>query len=146
MALSAPYTCATAGGLSVVYALLQTRVGLYRLDTGCLFGTKQTDGKADDEKLTALSRAGGNFQEYVPTALLLMLLMETATPVSSKTLAAYGGALAAARVALAVAHSNTYNRNLPNLLPLRIGGFLTTIGLIAGAGVYVGLKGFKALQ
>ncbi|KAG2500467.1 hypothetical protein HYH03_002034 [Edaphochlamys debaryana] len=146
MALSAPYTCATAGGLSVIYALLQTRVGFYRLDTGCLFGTKQTDGKADDEKLTALSRAGGNFQEYVPTALMLLLLMETATPVSSKTLAAYGGALAAARVALAVAHSNTYNRNLPNLVLLRIGGFWTTIGLIVGAGAYVGFKGFKALQ
>lgn len=56
--MSAPVTSAFAGSLAVVYAGLQLRVGLYRLGSGIVFGTKKDAKSAEDEKLLHISRAG----------------------------------------------------------------------------------------
>lgn len=53
MALTAPITCLTAGGLGAVYALLQLRVGLHRFNCNILFDSKKDNGD-EDQKLTAM--------------------------------------------------------------------------------------------
>lgn len=121
-----------------MYAGLQLRVGLYRKDSGVSFGTAAAKEKLEDMYLTGISRAGANMGEYVPTALFLMFLMESQAKVSRDNLIAFGSALAAARILHATALSTYY---LPAWrsahLPLRALGFLSTIGLITGAGVFL---------
>ncbi len=51
-------------------------------------------------------------QEYVPTGMLLLLLLETQTDAPKKLLAAYAAAFAAARLSHAYALSNTYTPNV----------------------------------
>ncbi|KAG2488230.1 hypothetical protein HYH03_013226 [Edaphochlamys debaryana] len=140
----APYTTVAAGGLSIVYALLQTRVALYRIDTGIKFNSVTADGKPD-EYLTAIQRVGQNFGEYTPTGLLLMLLLETNSPLPKKLVAAYGAALAVSRLTHAYALNNAYNPKM-NHIPFRKFGFLSTAGLLVSAGAYLVYSGAKALR
>ncbi|KXZ40904.1 hypothetical protein GPECTOR_1413g619 [Gonium pectorale] len=143
-ALSAPLTCLTAGGLGVTYALLQLRVGLHRVNTGISLGNHGADGK-EDESLVAKSRAGGNMQEYVPTGLLLMLLMETASPLPRRLVAAFGGAFALARLSVAYALTNANNPKVDHIPPRKY-GFLATIGLLVAGGAYLAAEAVKSLR
>ena len=56
--MSAPVTTLFAGGLGVMYAGLQLRVGLYRKDSGVHFGTATKEQPEGDAFLTGISRAG----------------------------------------------------------------------------------------
>ena len=91
--------------------------------------------------------AGANMGEYAPTALILMFLMETQAKLSRDNLIAFGTALVAARILHAIALSTS---SLPAWrsahTPLRALGFLTTIGLIAGAGVFLVRWSMKSMK
>ncbi|GIL56387.1 hypothetical protein Vafri_11758 [Volvox africanus] len=143
--LSAPLTCLTAGGLGIVYVALQARVGLHRLSTGIMFGNASAEGKAEDKALTAKMRAGGNMQEYVPLGLVIMLLLETATPVPQKAVAAYGAALALSRLIAAYGIANNFTPG-SNARLLRKYGFLGTFGTIFAAGAYLTFHAVKTLH
>ncbi|GLC38984.1 hypothetical protein PLESTB_001781400 [Pleodorina starrii] len=143
--LSAPLTCLTAGGLGIVYAGLQMRVGLHRLNTGIKFGTKSEDSNAEDEALTAKSRAGGNMQEYLPLGLVTMLLLETATPLSKKAVAAFGAVFALSRLSAAYAIANTYTPGF-NAVPGRKYGFLGTVAALLAAGAYLSFHAVQTLR
>ncbi|EFJ40075.1 hypothetical protein VOLCADRAFT_108365 [Volvox carteri f. nagariensis] len=131
-------------GLGIVYAALQMRVGLHRLGSGIKFGNVTADGKTEDEALTAKMRAGGNMQEYVPFGLVLMLLMETATPMPKKAVAAYGAVLALSRLSAAYGLSNTFTPGF-NAGPPRKYGFLGTVGALIAAGAYLSIHALKTL-
>ncbi|PNH10017.1 hypothetical protein TSOC_003313 [Tetrabaena socialis] len=151
MALAAPITCATAGSLSVVYGYLQLKTALHRVQTKLIFGTKKEDGtEAEDMELVAKMRAGGNMQvrfpnEFVPTGLILLLLLETSTQLSPKLVAAFGAVFAVSRLSHAYALASACKPGF-NHIPPRKYGFLTTIGCLVAAGSYLTYAGVQALR
>jgi uncharacterized membrane protein YecN with MAPEG domain len=87
-----PATLLTAGALGLVLLVLSYRVVQMRLSG------KISIGDGGNEALSLRIRAHGNFAEYVPLALLLMLLVEAASAGTPGALYIIGGLLVLARV------------------------------------------------
>jgi uncharacterized membrane protein YecN with MAPEG domain len=84
-------------------------------------------------------------QEYLPLGLLMMLLLETATPLHRKAVAMYGVTLAVTRLLAVFAISNTYTPG-HNELPARKYGFLGTIGALLAGGAYLSYYAVQSLR
>ena len=116
VSILAPY----AGVLGLMLLVLSFRVVARRRSTGIGLGT------GGDAELERRVRAHGNFVEYVPLTLLLLVLMERGgTP--AWALHALGAALVVARLAQAV--------GLGGVLPLRVLGTVLTFAILAVAGL-----------
>jgi len=85
-------------------------------------------GTGDSEALLRASRAHGNNAEYVPLALLLLLIAELSGGASTP-LHALGGTLTVARILQA-------HGMLAGVIPTRVIGTVLTWLLIAGIAVY----------
>ncbi len=127
-----PITLLYAGGLGALMAVLSIRVPLKR---GVL---DMPMGDGGDEDLATRIRVFGNFTEYVPMALVLMLLLESAGA-SPAALHAMGGTLLAARLVHA-----RYLRMRPRLdlrqkMGRAVGAMLTWLVVTSAAGYALAL-------
>jgi uncharacterized protein len=114
-----------AFGLTVLYLLLAVRVIIYRR------GNKVSLGTGNDPVLEARIRAHGNFAEYAPLGLSLMLIAEMqGTP--SIWLHLVGALLLAGRLMHGVNFSFAIRK-----MPLRFGGMILTIFALAIGAVLV---------
>jgi uncharacterized protein len=114
-----------AFGLTVLYLLLAVRVIIYRR------GNKVSLGTGNDPVLEARIRAHGNFAEYAPLGLILMLIAEMqGTP--SIWLHLVGALLLAGRLMHGVNFSFAIRK-----MPLRFGGMILTIFALAIGAVLV---------
>lgn len=86
------------------------------------------------------------WQDYLPLGVIMMLLLETSTPLPKNAVAAFGATLAVSRLAHAYGISNTYNPKAKAASPARIYGFLTTVGALVSAGVYLTFHAVKAVS
>ena len=86
-------------------------------------------GTGDSDALLRASRAHGNNAEYVPLALLLLLIAELSGG-GSTPLHALGGTLTVARILQA-------HGMLAGVIPTRVIGTVLTWLLIAGIAVYI---------
>ena len=113
-------TCLTAATLAVLLVLLSVPISLRRQKSGISLGHE------GDDTLRNLSRAHGNFTEYAPLGLILVLLMELGgAPINY--LYAVAGALVLGRIVHAAGM-------ILASVPLRaIGTLATMFTLIAGA-------------
>jgi uncharacterized protein len=120
--MTLPITSLFAGLLAVLMIILAAMVISLRAQTGIaiLHG--------DNMKLAVAMRRFGNFTEYVPFALALLLIMELQAA-SSTWLYACGGLLLAGRLLHPFGLSATNAKD-----PLRIaGGTLTIISILVAA-------------
>jgi uncharacterized membrane protein YecN with MAPEG domain len=122
--MHAPITALYAGLLAILMLVLAVRVVLVRRSTAIGLG----DG--GNELLLARIRIHGNAAEYVPLALLLMLILEV-NGSSAGRLHALGIALVVGRVAHAQGLSQTTGTSAGRL----VGNVLTwTVILLAAVG------------
>lgn len=127
---SAPITAFYAGLLAFWFVFLSVRVVFTRRSARVGIGT------GDDKELARRVRVHGNFAEYVPLALLLMLLLEANTALAW-LLHAAGAALFVGRVA----HFLGLGRSAGDSWGRVIGTALTWAALLvlAGANLAYGL-------
>lgn len=130
---TAPNTAVCAALLACLYSVLSLRV-VYRR---CRL--RAPLGPTDDERLQRAIRVHGNFAEYVPLALLLMLLLEV-NGLGAGGLQAYGGVLVAARLAHAWGVSRP-----AEWLGWRMAATALTLGLIGAAATALLLQAWPAL-
>lgn len=121
-----------AGILAIIFIALSLYVVMGRYKYQTLFG----DGGHDD--LNRRVRIHGNFAEYVPLALLLLVLYETQAG-SAYLVHVFGIALVCGRLAHAYALKTDF-------FPARGAGVLLTLGTIGILGVILILKGITAVQ
>ena len=129
-----PATLVTAGALGLLLLVLSYRVVQMRVSG------KISLGHGDNEALLARSRAHGNFTEYVPLALILMLLIEgTSLRDTPWPLWLLGGLLVIARVL----HAWGMMLEAPN--KPRIFGALTTFTVLLVLSVWALIAGLEAI-
>ena len=114
-----------AFGLTVLYLLLAARVIIYRR------GNKVSLGNGNDPVLEARIRAHGNFAEYAPLGLILMLIAEM-QGTSSIWLHLVGVLLLVGRLM----HGINFSFAIRNM-QLRVGGMILTIFALAIGAVLV---------
>ena len=127
-----PITLLYAGILGAFMALLSIRVPLRR---GAL---DMPVGDGGDEDLATRIRAFGNFTEYVPMVLVLMLLLE-ASGAASGALHGLGGTLVAARVVHAFWLRMRMSLSLPEKLGRAAGAMLTWMVVVVSSGYALAL-------
>ncbi len=115
-----------AAALTAVYLVLTARVILYRR------GARVSLGDGDDPVLRARIRAHGNFAEFAPLGLMLLLIAEVQAT-SAVWLHLAGGLLLAGRLLHGVNFSFGLRR-----MQLRVGGMLLTL-LALGLGAVLAL-------
>lgn len=123
-----PVTSLYAALLALLLMLLSARVSLLRRATGTFFGS------GEDPRLLRAIRAQGNFVEYAPMALLLLLLLE-ARDLPTGLLHILGGAILGGRALHALGISPE-----PERLILRQLGMVLTFGAL-GVGAALLLYG-----
>ena len=114
-----------AFGLTVLYLLLAARVIIYRR------GNKVSLGTGNDPVLEARIRAHGNFAEYAPLGLILMLIAEM-QGTSSIWLHLVGVLLLVGRLMHGINFSFAIRK-----MQLRVGGMILTIFALAIGAVLV---------
>ena len=114
-----------AFGLTVLYLLLAARVIIYRR------GNKVSLGTGNDPVLEARIRAHGNFAEYAPLGLILMLIAEM-QGTSSIWLHLVGVLLLVGRLMHGINFSFAIR-----MMQLRVGGMILTIFALAIGAVLV---------
>ena len=120
--MTADITGFYAGILACLFVVLSTRVILFRR------ANKVSLGHGGDQVLQALVRAQGNFAEYAPFGLLLILIAEL-QGTQGFWLHLCGGLLLAGRIM----HGVNFSFGLRKMV-LRVGGMLLTVAsLIIGA-------------
>lgn len=124
---SAPITAFYAGLLALWFILLSVRVVTTRRSARVGLGT------GDNRELARRVRVHGNFAEYVPLALLLLLLLEVNTALVWLPHAA-GAALFLGRVA----HFIGLGRSIGHSWGRVIGTSLTWLALLVLAGANLG--------
>lgn len=130
--LPAAITGLHAGVLALIYLGLSLRVVRLRM------AMRQPLGDGGHQRLQLAVRMHGHFAEYVPLALLLMLLMELArTPAA--VLHGYGLALLTSRVLHLVGLART-----PETMGWRLAAMVLTVHLIGGAAVWLVLSWWRA--
>jgi uncharacterized protein len=120
---SFPVTSSFAAVLALLCCVLSVRVLRLRRTLNVRIG----DG--DNMKLLRAIRVHGNFVEYVPLALLLLLLLE-ARGIATPWLAVYGTALVVARISHALGVSR-----VEEVMVFRIIGVSTTLSLLIAASI-----------
>ncbi len=115
-----------AAPLVLVYLVLTTRVITYRRSA------KVSLGDGDDPALRARIRAHGNFAEFAPLGLILLLIAEVQAT-SAVWLHVLGCLLLAGRLL----HGVNFSFGL-RLMPLRVGGMILTL-LALGLGAVLAL-------
>jgi uncharacterized membrane protein YecN with MAPEG domain len=132
--LDIPVTLATASILGVLYIVLSLAVSLERNRSKVGFGTGAessvalgTEHKAP--RLMIAVRRHGNFQEYVPISILLLLLLELSGAYRD-WLYGLAGALILSRLMIAFG----MGRAAPN--PFRAGGITINWVMILAASIY----------
>ena len=118
-----PITAVFVGILAVMLAVISVRVTRMRQRK------KISLSDGGDKEMTAAIRAQGNFTEYVPMALIVMGLLESAGT-KHWVIYVFGALLVAARIAHAYA---LYT----NFFPARVFGTATTWALIAIGGLLI---------
>ncbi len=116
--------------ITPVYAALATLLFVFL--SFRVIGMRRSDrislGDGDNKQMGKRIRVHGNFAEYAPLALLLMLMAEMQNA-SLWSLHLIGASLLIGRILHAYAISQT-----PQVMPLRIAGMvLTFVSLISGA-------------
>ena len=129
--LPAAITGLHAGVLALVYLVLSLRVVQLRV------ALRQPLGDAGQQRLARAVRMHGHFAEYVPLALLLMLLLELAR-LPAALLHGYGLALLASRVLHLVGLGRT-----PENLAWRLAAMVLTVHLIGAAAVWLVLAWWR---
>jgi uncharacterized membrane protein YecN with MAPEG domain len=114
-------TALHAALLLVLFLILTARVLRVRFRTQIVLGT------AGDRRLERAARVHANFAEYVPIFLAALLAAELCGA-PGWALHGAGAAMLAGRVAHAVGMSAD-----PDIVPLRAGGMLLTLGALAAA-------------
>lgn len=145
--MAAPITTGFAGGLAVYNAALQLRVGIYRKSNGVRYGTADKTRAAEDLELTSIRAAGVNFNEYTPTGMMLLYLLETQTKTPKKVLLGFAIAFAAVRLVHSLALYTGYMPSWDKFHEAaRPPAFVSTILLIAGAGGYLAYWALKSAK
>ena len=107
-----------AGLLTLVYLVLTARVVRYRR------GNQISLGDSGDAQMGKRIRVHGNFAEYAPLAMILLLLTELqGAPVP--VLHLIGLAFLTGRICHAIGVSQT-----PQIMPLRVAGMMLTISVL----------------
>lgn len=101
--------------LTVIFLILSARVIMYRR------ATQQGLGDHGDKSLMKRMRAQGNFAEYVPFGLVLMVLVELQAP-GARALHLIGGLLLLGRMA----HGYGFSASPPSMR-LRVAGTALTL-------------------
>jgi uncharacterized membrane protein YecN with MAPEG domain len=114
-------TALHAGLLLVLFLVLTARVLRARFRTQIVLGT------AGDRRLERAARVHANFAEYVPIFLVALLAAELCGA-PDWALHGAGAAMLAGRVAHAAGMSAD-----PDIVPLRAGGMLLTLGALVAA-------------
>jgi hypothetical protein len=127
----APITGLHAGLLALVYLALSVRVVRLRI-VHC-----QPLGDGGHPALVRAVRVHGHFAEYVPLALLLMLLLELAR-VPPAVLHGYGLLLLASRLLHLAGLVQT-----PEPLAWRLAAMVFTVNLLGGAALWLVLLGWR---
>lgn len=129
-----PVTLATACALGIAYAGLSIAVGRQRGQANLSLGLGPDVGVAIGEEykaspLLVAIRRHGQFAEYVPISILLLLLLEL-DHANAMAVLGLAGALVLSRLCMALG----LGRTAPN--PLRTAGNLLQWGMILTASVY----------
>ena len=124
MNMPAPITLFYAGLLGVVFSILSGRVMFWR------FRTLIVTGDGGDPRNHAIIRGHGNFTEYVPIALTLLLVLEM-NGAPSAWCHGFGGSLLAARLF----HGWGMRRSTGVTLGRRVGAGLTFTVILAMSGL-----------
>ncbi len=122
-----PTVAATTGLYAAVLALLYAALALWVVRLR--MALKQPLGDGGHTRLQRAVRVHGHFAEYVPLALLLLLLMELAH-LPAALLHGYGLLLLASRAAHAIGLARS-----PEHLGWRLAAMVITCNLLAGAAV-----------
>jgi hypothetical protein len=122
--MAAPITALWAGLLGILMLVLAARVVITRESEKVIFG----DG--GNVLMLQRIRVHGNFTEYVPMGLLLVLLLEL-NGASAVLLHSLGGSLFVARVLHAFGLSTTTGRSPGRF----VGTVLTWLMLLVGSGL-----------
>jgi uncharacterized protein len=128
-----PVTSFYAALLALLFCVLALRVLRLRVQLGVTLG----DG--GHAHLQRAVRAHGNFAEFVPLALLLLLLLELSS-LPAAYLHGYGGLLLLARLLHALGVSQRYEK-----VVWRITAKVMTINLMCAAAVFLLLKAWPLL-
>ncbi len=123
--LFAPVTALYAAGLTCLFLVLALRVVMLRKRLGAGLGD------AGDPRLQRAIRAHGNLAEYVPMALLLLLLMEL-NGAEAALLHAGGGLLLLSRAVHAYGVSQAHERT-----GWRTAGMVGTFTVLSGGAVWL---------
>jgi uncharacterized membrane protein YecN with MAPEG domain len=123
MEIVVPITALYAATLSILFVILSVRVSMARGKT------KISIGDGNNQFLLRRIRVQGNFAEYIPLALLLLLLAELAGA-ASPWLHVAGGALFLGR--LFMLYGLEYES-----LPARVGAMMCTYTPLLGLAGYV---------
>jgi uncharacterized protein len=129
-----PITLATTCTLGIAYAGLSLAVGRQRGQANISLGLGSDAGVAIGEEykappLLVAIRRHGQFAEYVPISILLLLLLEL-NHANAVALAGLAGVLMLSRLCMALG----LGRTTPN--PLRTAGNLLQWGMIVAASIF----------
>jgi uncharacterized membrane protein YecN with MAPEG domain len=130
--MSALMTTFYAGLLGLLFLLLSGRIMFWRFRTGVLFGD-------EDKSKLGMIRAHANFFEFVPIALVLLLLFELSGG-EPQWVHAFGAMLLLARVLHAVGLSITLETSFGR----RAGAGLTMV-MLAGVSIACVMAGLAEL-
>jgi uncharacterized membrane protein YecN with MAPEG domain len=125
-------TTFTAAVMGLIYLLLSYRVSQVRMSK------RISMGDAGDETLIARMRTHANFNEYVPTILILMLLIERSVGYSIGL-----GVASAVLILSRIAHAYGMGRPAPN--SARVAGTAGTWIVLAALSVWALVLAFKII-
>ena len=126
-------TALTASVLGLVYMVLTLRVGLYRAREDVPIG----DG--DDSALRRRIRAHGNFSEYVPLVLILLMLVE-GTGAPAFVIVGAAGVFVTARIMHAIGLSARDDASVGRAV-----GAMGTLVVLMGSAIWLALLSVQFL-